>query len=96
MEQQQIIKEMMEFNKSAFDNTFSAISTIQDQSERMLTSFMDKATWLPTEGKKAITDWVSANKKGRDTFKAATDAKYEEVANYFLKKDNSETSRMKK
>lgn len=96
MEQQQIIKEMIKFNKSVMDNTFNSISTIQDQSTRMFTAFMDKASWLPAEGKKAITDWLSTYKKGRNDFKTATDDKYEKVANYFIKKENTETSRMKK
>ena len=86
MEQQQIIKEMIKFNKSVMDNTFNSISTIQDQSTSTLTSFIDKTAWLPDDGKKAIADWLSTCKKGRDDFKAAADDKYEKIANYFIKK----------
>lgn len=96
MDQQQIIREMIKFNKLVLDNTFNAISTIQDQSARMFTDFMDKANWLPDDGKKAINDWVSAYKKGRIDFKTATDEKYEKVANYFLRQENSGISGMKK
>ncbi len=96
MDQQQITKEMMEFNKSIFDNTFNTITSIQDQSEKMLNSFMEKALWLPDDGKKAIKDWISAFKKGRDDFKTATDEKYETVADYFLKKGNLASPGMKK
>ena len=85
MDQRQITKGMIEFNKSVLDNTFSAISTIQDQSAKMFTDFMDKANWLPDDGKKAINDWLAAYKKGRDDFKTATDEKYEKVAKYFLR-----------
>lgn len=87
---------MIEFNKTLLDNTFNAINTIQDQSARMLTAVIDKANWLPDDGKKAINDWVSAYKKGRDDFKAATDEKYEKVANYFIRLGNIGTSGMKK
>jgi hypothetical protein len=69
MEQQQIIKEMIKLNKLVMDNTFNSISTIQDLSTRMFTAFMDEATWLPAEGKKAITDWFSAYKKNAMTLK---------------------------
>ncbi|MHB8139624.1 MAG: hypothetical protein ACYDGO_14730 [Smithellaceae bacterium] len=85
MDQRQIAKGMIEFNKSVLDNTFSAISTIQDRSAKMFTDFMDKANWLPADGKKAITNWQAAYKKSRDDFKKATDEKYEKVANYFLR-----------
>ncbi len=96
MDQQQIIKDMMAFNKSIFDSSFNMISSIQDQSERMLTSFLDKVSWLPDDAKKAITDWVLSYKKGRDEFKVATDEKYEKIADYFLKKENHETPKTKK
>jgi hypothetical protein len=96
MDQQQITREMMAFNKSVMDNTFNAISTIQDQSAMMFTAFMDKAGWLPTDGKKAIADWISSYKKGRDDFKAATDEKYEKVAEYFTKKENIWNPKTKK
>ncbi len=72
----------MEFNKSLFDNKFHAIGRIYDQSEKMFTAFMDKAAWLPDDGKKAITAWVSAYKKGLDDFKTATNDKYQELVNY--------------
>jgi len=83
MDQLRITKEMIEFNKSLLDSTFQTISAIQDQSARMFTSFVDKANWLPDDGKKAIIDWVSADKQGRDDFKAVTDEKYEKVSYYF-------------
>jgi len=85
MDQRQITKGMIEFNKSVLDNTFNAISTIQDQSAKMFTDFMDKANWLPDDGKKAINNWLAAYKKGRDDFKTTTEEKYEKVANYFLR-----------
>lgn len=85
MDQQKITQEMIKFNKSVLDNTFNALSTIQDQSAKMFTDFMDKANWLPDDGKKAINNWLAAYKKGRDDFKAATDEKYEKVANYFIR-----------
>ena len=83
MDQQQIVREMIEFNKSVLDNMFNAISTIQDQSAKMFTAFVDKANWLPDPREKAINDWVAAYKEGRDDFKTATDEKYEKVADYF-------------
>jgi|WetSurMetagenome_2_1015567.scaffolds.fasta_scaffold1828424_1 hypothetical protein len=95
MNQQQMTMEMIKFNKSVLDNTFNAISTIQDQSEKIFTTFMDKANWLPDDGKKAINDWIAAYKRGRTDFKMATDAKYEKVANYFMKQTDTGTSGMK-
>jgi hypothetical protein len=86
---------MIEFNKSVFDNAFKKITSVEVQSEKMITSLIDKAAWLPDDGKKVIFDWISAYRNGRNDFKATTDDKYEKVANYFMKQVNAATSHMK-
>ena len=95
MDQQRIAKNMIEFNKAVFDNTFKTTTSVPDQSEKAITSLIDKAAWLPDNGKKVISDWISTYKKGRDDFKATTDNKYEKVANHFMKQENAATSHTK-
>lgn len=87
MDQKQIAKQMMEFNKTAFDNTFNAMTVLQDQTEKLVFRFLDKAQWFPAEGKNNINEWVKAYKKGREEFKAAADENYKKVADYFAKAD---------
>jgi uncharacterized coiled-coil DUF342 family protein len=96
MDQQKIAKEMIEFNKSMLDSSFKTISAIQDQSEKMFMSVIEKANWLPDDGKRAINDWVAAYKKGRNEFKMATDEKYDKVATYFLKQESTQSPGAKK
>lgn len=83
MEQKQIVKQMMDFNKKAFDNSFSAMSELQDQTEKLVLNFLDKAEWVPEEGKKALQDWIVNCKKSRNDFKAAADDGYRKVAEFF-------------
>ncbi len=90
MDQKQIAKQMMEFNKTAFDNTFSAMTTLQDQTEKLVFRFLEKAQWFPEEGKKAITEWIKAYKKGRDDFKSSADGSYKKVSEYFAKSEKQE------
>ncbi len=87
MEQKQIARQMMEFNKTAFDNSFNAMASLQDQMEKTVMSFLDKAPWFPEEGKKAINDWVSGYKKGRDDFKAAADDGFRKVNDFFSREE---------
>jgi hypothetical protein len=42
---------------------------------------------MPAEGKKAITDWIKAYKRGREDFKAAVDDNYRKVEEYFASAD---------
>ena len=60
---------MVEFNKSVFDNTFKAISSIQDNSISMLTAFMDKVPGLPSEREKALQIGLRLSKKVAMTLK---------------------------
>lgn len=85
MDQKQIAKQMVEFNKNVFDNSFAAMTAMQDQTEKLIVGFLDKAAWLPPEGKKPILDWIESYKKGREAFKAQADERYKKVVEFFAK-----------
>ena len=82
MEQKEILKQRIAFNKTPFDNSFNAMVMIQEQTERMVNTFLVQSTWLPDEGKKVISDWVKAYKKGREDFKKLVDQSYERVEDF--------------
>lgn len=83
IDQKQILKQMIDFNRAAFNNTFNAMSMLQDQSERVAATLLEQATWLPEEGKKAVGDWAASFKKGRDQFKKYADESYAKVEDFF-------------
>jgi len=83
MDQKVILKQMIDFNRAAFENSFNAMVMLQEQSERLTTGLLDQATWLPEEGRKAIADWVAAYKKGREDFKAMVDENFSRVEQFF-------------
>ena len=84
MDQVQFTKQIVDFNKAAFENSFNAMVTFQEQTERMLNTFMEQAGWIPSQGRQAMGEWVETLKKGRGEFKKAVDesfAKFEECLN---------------
>jgi gas vesicle protein len=83
MDQKQIFKQMMEFNKGAFNNAFNAMVMIQDQTETLANTMLNQATWVPEEGKKAIKEWVDTFKKGREEYKKAVDEAIKKVEEFF-------------
>lgn len=83
MEQNKIAKQMVDFYKTTYDNTFNAMTMLQDQTERMVSMFLEQATWLPEQGKKALNEWVQAFKKGREEFKKAVDESFKKVEDFF-------------
>jgi hypothetical protein len=82
-EPNQMLKQMLDFNKTAFDNSFSAMLTIQEQNEKMVSTFLEQATWIPEEGKKLIQEWVDTYKKGYSDFKKTADDNYKKVETFF-------------
>ena len=93
MDPKQIAKQMIQFNKTAFDNTFSAMTVLQEQTEKMVNMFLEQQSpWMPAEGKKAVTDWLKAYKQGREGFKAAVDDNYRKVEEYFAGVDKGKAA----
>jgi polyhydroxyalkanoate synthesis regulator phasin len=86
MDPKQIAKQMVDFNKTAFDNSFNAMAIVQDQAEKMFNSMMEQTAFFPEEGKKLINDWIKTCKKGREEFKETADENFKKVEIYFASK----------
>ena len=83
MDTAKMAKQMIDFHKATFDNTFNAMVMLQDQTEKMVNSFMEQATWLPEEGKRVIDEWLKGYKKGREDFKKLADDNFKKVEDFF-------------
>jgi hypothetical protein len=83
---------MIDFQKTAFDNTFGAMVALQDQTERMVNITIEQSAWLPKEGKKAINEWTESYKKGRDDFKKFMDENFNRAEGFFTGLAKSPTS----
>ncbi len=79
MDQKQMIKQMVEFNKTSFNNAFDAMVMIQNQAGQMSEFMLEQASWVPKDGKKAVSEWVSAVKKGREDFKKTVDDNFKKL-----------------
>lgn len=82
MDQQTLFKQMIEFQKGTFDNSFNAMCKLQEQSEEIIKAFINQAAWMPDEGKKAVTDWIEAYRKGQSQLKDMVDASFEKVQEF--------------
>jgi len=92
MEPKQIAKQMIQFNKAAFDNTFNAMTVLQEQTEKMVNNYLEQAPMIPAEGKRAIADWMKAYKKGREDFKSTVEDNYKKVEDFFAAYDKGSKS----
>ena len=95
MDSSKIAKQMIDFQKTMFENTFNAMTLVQEQTERMANTLLDQAAWMPEEGKNAINDWVKAFKSGRENFKKGVDENFKKVEDFFVSFDKGKKLKSK-
>ncbi len=88
MDPKQIVKQMIAFNKSVFDNNFATMSTLQEQTGRLVNKFWENTPMFPEEGKKAVSDWIDAYKKGCQDLRNTVDENFKKIEEYFVEKNN--------
>ncbi len=79
-----IARQVIDFQKAAFETTFNAITMFQDQAEKAVNTFLDTGIWpVPEEGKKVLNEWIQSYKKGREEFKKSMDDSFKKVEGFF-------------
>jgi len=79
MQPKELLKQMVSFNKAAFENSFNTMLMLQEQMERMLRVYVDQATGISAETKNAVNEWTQLYKKGLGDFKAMIDENFKKV-----------------
>ncbi|MBM4271715.1 MAG: hypothetical protein FJ139_06110 [Deltaproteobacteria bacterium] len=83
MQPRQILKQMIDLNKAAFDNAFNNMVLLQEQMERVVNMFVDQSTTMTEEAKKAIKEWEVIYKKGFEDYKRTVDENFKRVESFF-------------
>ncbi|MGA9110315.1 MAG: hypothetical protein ACLPSL_13750 [Smithella sp.] len=86
MENKEIVKQMMDFHKTLFEKSFSTTAKYQNQTEKLLKTFIDHIPGISDEGKKVIDQWSDAYKKGIDDLKKIIDEGYAKVGEFLENK----------
>jgi hypothetical protein len=84
MHPEMIARQIIDFQKATFNNSLDAIILMQDNSEKIIGEFVEKATFFPPESKKAITVWLGSYNKGRKDFKIAADDGFKAIEDFFV------------
>jgi len=86
MNSTQIVKQMIDFQKTTLDNFFNAVVLVQEQGEKMTNTLFEQISWLPEENKRLLDQWMSMAKKGRDDLKSAMDDNFKNVSDLLASK----------
>ena len=75
----QFAKQALEFQKTMLENSFNAMTMVQDQTETMINGYLDQLPWVTAEGKKSLQTSVDMAKKARGDFKKAVDDGFSKI-----------------
>jgi len=85
MDSRWIAKQMIDFQKTTFDNMYTSMVMIQDHAEKLAATLLSQAVWIPAESSGVVNQWTEILKTGRNDFKVAVD-------DYFSKMEESLTA----
>ena len=77
-------KQIIDFQRATFDNSFDAIVMFQDQTERLFNMVTEQAAWIPEEGKRVLDECAAMYKVGRNDFKHIVDDNFDKLADLFV------------
>jgi len=83
METGKIANEMINFQKTLFDNTYSAMNMVLEQTEQMAHNFINQTPWMPENAKTPFEGSADFYKKAREDFKKAVDEGFEKMTGMF-------------
>jgi len=86
MEPGKIAKQMITFQKTLFENSFNAMVMIQDQTEKMTETFLERLPWLPEDGKKTVKESIGFYRKAREDFRKSVDDGFNKLEELFIEK----------
>ncbi|MGB3211022.1 MAG: hypothetical protein WBB19_09990 [Desulforhopalus sp.] len=73
METTQLTRQMIDFQKTLFDNSYNALTVIHNQNEEMINGFLKQLPWATEESKKPFVDSISFIKSARAEYKKSID-----------------------
>jgi hypothetical protein len=77
-------RQMIDFQKTTFDNTYNTIVKIQDQAEKMTFEALSQMPWVTEEGKKALGESVRMFKNVRDDYRKVVTDGFTKMEELFL------------
>jgi hypothetical protein len=82
MDPKNLGKQMIDFYKTTFDNSFSAMMMLQEQMERMTSLYWGQMVNLPQEAKKGLNEWIKSYNKNCEDFKKVVDEGFKNLESF--------------
>ena len=77
MEPRAITRQVIDFNKAVFNNTYYGATVMQDYAQNMMNGYLRQFPFVTEEHKKSLDDFLRYLKKAGDQYKEAVDLSFE-------------------
>lgn len=79
-----VMKIMIDFNKMVFERTYSVMALMQEETEKVMATWLDRNQLIQDGEKKTIYEWVETSKRNRNEFKEKIDQGYRMIETFLL------------
>jgi hypothetical protein len=79
MDQKKMGKQILDFYKTTFDNSYNAMMMLQEQMDRLGAMYWGQMVNAPEEAKKGLAEWTKSYKKNCQDFKKAVDEGFQKL-----------------
>ena len=75
--------QVVEYQKTLFDNSFAMMATLQDQGHQVMDSAFEKTSIVPDDNKKMCSSWIDFVKQNRENCKEYVDGGFDKIMALF-------------
>ncbi len=83
-------KQMIDFYKTSFENSFSAMMMLQEQMDRMASLYWGQMVNVPDEVKKGLAEWSKSYRKNCEDFKKVVEDSFKKLETFFQEAEKPE------
>lgn len=84
MDNKDLAKQMLSYQKAAFDSGINSMLMLQEQTNKAVDNLLKQAPWIPSQTKSLFSEWTDIYKKSTLEFKEAADQNYSKLEDYFV------------
>jgi len=86
MESKWMAKQLIDFQKTTFNNAYQALVMFQDHTEKVANTMAEQAKWVPEECLRVSGLWTDMYRKGQEDLKSAIDDHFDKIGEHFTEK----------
>lgn len=77
-----LLKQTVQSGRSAFETNFTAAQSLQEQAEKMVSSWLDQSPWFNQEARSALDRWTETCRDGQKQAKTAIDTNFNTLESF--------------